>query len=342
MKKSNKKIIKRLIIFGVAILCAVSAVALPTMSDSAPATAMIRVPADATPEILRDTLTKYFGESYTSNVMHLVRLSGRDLKTRHGAYLIKEGTSALKAQRTITHGAQTPIKVTVNGFRDFDNLCSRVANKFDFTAAQLKQAATASSTLSRYGLSRPEEAPVLWVDDTYEFYWTDTPERVVEKVASNFTGFWNEERTAKAKALGLTPAEISIIASITDEETNLAEEKGKVGRLYINRLQRGMKLQADPTVRFAANDFSIKRVTSKHLSIDSPYNTYRVKGLPPGPIRTTSKATMQAILDSQPSDYLYMCAKEDFSGGHNFAADYAAHMANARRYQAALDSLGIK
>ena len=133
-----------------------------------------------------------------------------------------------------------------------------------------------------------------------------------------------------------------IICSIVDEESNAKSEKGTIGRLYINRLKKGMKLQADPTVRFALNDFTIRRVTRNHLTVDSPYNTYQVEGLPPGPIRTTSVETIDAVLNSQPNDYLYMCAKEDFSGTHNFAADYATHQENARRYQNALNERGIK
>ena len=133
-----------------------------------------------------------------------------------------------------------------------------------------------------------------------------------------------------------------IVASIVDEETNKADEKGKIGRLYINRLNKGMKLQADPTVKFALGDFSLRRIRKNHLSVNSPYNTYRNTGLPPGPIRTTSVATIDRILDSEPSDHIYMCAKEDFSGYHNFAASYSEHMANARKYQQALNKRGIK
>ncbi|MDE5675491.1 MAG: endolytic transglycosylase MltG, partial [Muribaculaceae bacterium] len=151
-----------------------------------------------------------------------------------------------------------------------------------------------------------------------------------------------EERIQKAKDLGLTPAQLMTIASIVDEETNKLDEKDEIGRLYINRYLKGMKLQADPTVKYAVGDFSLRRILNTHLKTSSPYNTYLNTGLPPGPIRTTSVATIDQILNSKPSDAIYMCAKEDFSGYHNFAATYKEHLANAKRYQAALNRRGIK
>ncbi|MDD7499702.1 MAG: endolytic transglycosylase MltG, partial [Sodaliphilus sp.] len=157
-----------------------------------------------------------------------------------------------------------------------------------------------------------------------------------------YVQFWNDERTQKAKKLGLTPDEVVIVASIAEEETSKSDERGKVGRLYINRLQKKMRLQADPTVKFALGDFSIRRITHDMCAYDSPYNTYRVAGLPPGPIRLPEKATIDQILDSKPHDYIFMCAKSDFSGYHDFATDLGSHNANAQRYQAELNKRNIK
>ncbi len=154
--------------------------------------------------------------------------------------------------------------------------------------------------------------------------------------------FWSKERRSKAASLGLTPSQVATIASIVEEETAKADEKPKVARLYLNRLKKGIKLQADPTVKFATGDFTLRRITGKHLAIESPYNTYKVNGLPPGPIRIPAAATIDAVLNAPKHDYIYMCAKEDFSGYHNFASDYATHMANARRYQAELNRRGIR
>jgi len=339
-RRSRKWLVATLFIFAL-VIAGVIVVALPTVASKAPATALVKVPRDATNEMLADTLTKYFGKEYASDVLKLVRLSGRDISSRHGAYLIEKGTMAVRAQRTITHGAQTPVKLTINGFRNFDEMCRKIASKFDFSKDDLAKAATDSRTLGKYGLT-PSQAMALWVDDSYEFYWTDTPDHIIHKVGDNYRRLWSEANVKKAESMGRTPAEVMIVASIADEETNQADEKGEVGRLYINRLNRGMRLQADPTVRFAVGDFTIKRVRGEHLKANSPYNTYRVAGLPPGPIRTTSARTVQSILDSEPSDYIYMCAREDFSGYHNFSSDYSTHMEYARRYQKALDDRGIQ
>lgn len=317
------------------------AIAFPTVANRATATARVNIPRDCTPAMLSDTLTKYFGAGYAEDVCRLVKLSGRDLASRHGSYVVEEGMPAIKAQRLITHGAQTPVRLTINGFRSFDELCARTARKFDFTAEELKNAATDPALLGKYGLT-PASAMALWLDDTYEFYWTDTPQHIIEKIGENYKRLWNEDNVAKATAMHRTPAEIMILASIADEETNQASEKGRIGRLYNNRLDKGMRLQADPTVRFALGDFTIKRVRGEHLKVNSPYNTYLHGGLPPGPIRTTGKGTVQAILDSSPSGEIYMCAKEDFSGFHNFATDYNEHLDNAARYRKALDARGIE
>ncbi len=315
---------------------------LPLLTVSSAHSATIRIPRGADGRVLKDSLSKYFGDEYASTVMRVMTKDKEKLALRFGAYEIPEGTSALKASHILSRGAETPFNLVINGVRDLDSFLPRIAARFYFPTDSLREALKKEDVLREHGLTDSRQLPAIFLNDTYTFFWSASPDKVVAKIADNYDSFWTPERRQKAAALGLTPVEVSIIASIVDEETNLQSEKGRVGRLYINRLHKGMKLQADPTVRFAANDFTIKRVTGRHLSIDSPYNTYKIKGLPPGPIRTTSKATLQAILDSEPSDDLYMCAKEDFSGAHNFAADYEQHLANARRYQAALDSLGIK
>ena len=171
---------------------------------------------------------------------------------------------------------------------------------------------------------------------------TTSAESVVKKMLAHYCNYWSADRREKAKSMGLSPAEVSVVASIVEEETNKKDERPLVARLYLNRIKQGMKLQADPTVKFALGDFSLRRITLKHLYVESPYNTYINKGLPPGPIRIVNKATLDDVLNAPEHKYIYMCAKEDFSGYHNFAEDYATHRSNARRYQAELNRRNIK
>lgn len=314
---------------------------LPLFTGEARADTIIRIPRDASSQTVSDSIAKYLGDDYASKVMRAASLQRADFSKRHGAYLIPEGTSPAKAARQLAKGAQEPVTITINGFRVLGNLASRLERRLDFSAEEFLNAAADETILKDYGLDA-DQTLSLFLDDSYDVYWSSTPEEVLRKVGAHYKEVWNEERVKKASDLGLTPAQVMIICSIVDEETNKLDEKGIVGRLYINRLNRGMKLQADPTVRYAVGDFSIKRVTGAHLKTESPFNTYLVAGLPPGPIRTSSVATIDAVLNSSPHDFLYMCAKEDFSGYHNFASDYSTHLENARRYQKALDEMGIK
>ena len=182
-----------------------------------------------------------------------------------------------------------------------------------------------------------ETIPALFIPNTYEIYWNVSPERFMARMKQEYNRFWTEERRKKAEALGLTPVEVSTLASIVEEESAVADEYPTIAGLYLNRLKAGMPLQADPTVKFAAGDFALQRILDKHLAIDSPYNTYKYAGLPPGPIRIPSIRAIDAVLNPAHHRYFYMCAKEDFSGRHNFAATLAEHNRNANRYRAELN-----
>lgn len=302
--------------------------------------ATIRIPAGADTENVRDSLEKYFEPGFTNTVMRLSKLRRTDFGNRHGAYTIPAGSNALEAMRRITSGAQTPVRITVNGFRSLPLLTDRISRKMEFPVDSLKAVLEDREFLSQFGLT-PENAMALFLDDTYEVYWTTSARDLVKKIGANYSYLWSAGNRERAAELGLTPAGATILASIVDEETNNSTEKGVIGRLYVNRLQNNMRLQADPTVRFAIGDFTIQRITNADLKKESPYNTYLHAGLPPGPIRTTSRKTVLSLLQSEPNNYLYMCAKEDFSGRHNFAATYDEHLKNAVRYQAALDKNGI-
>ncbi len=321
-----------LLIIGIALWAAF-------LSGKAPSSAEIKIPAGATHEMLRDSIAGHLGKSYADKVTRLMKMRGTDLGTRHGAYLIEAGMSPLDAMRRLTGGPQNPLTITINGFRMLPVLEQKVAARFDFSPEALDAVLADEETMRKFNL-KPESAMAIFLNDSYDFYWCASPRDVVEKIGAHYNEVWTPQRKAKAKALGVEPADIMIVASIVDEETNALEEKGTIGRLYLNRLHKGMRLEADPTVRYAGGDFTVKRVRNPK-SIESPYNTYLHAGLPPGPIRTTSVETIDAILDSTPHDYLFMCAKEDFSGRHNFATTYAEHQVNARRWKRELDRRGI-
>lgn len=298
------------------------------------------IPRNATREMVADTLAKHFGSKYAGRVMSLVKGDMGDFSKRYGYYEVKKGTSPLRTMITICRSMQTPRTITINHFRDMKSLAKALSRKIDSTPEEFMKAATDSAFLAEYGL-KPEQALSLFLEDSYQVFWSYTPKEVLTKIGANYKRLWSEKNRSLAATKGLTPAEIMTVASITDEETNKIEEKGRIGTLYLNRLNKGMRLQADPTVKYAIGDFSVKRITKQMCAKDSPYNTYRYGGLPPGPIRTSSKSTVEAILKAPASDDLYMCAREDFSGYHNFSSSFGEHMKNALRYQNELNKRDI-
>lgn len=299
------------------------------------------IPGNSTKEAVRDSMKNTLGDGYGNLVYKIWSLTAGDLVKSHGSYLVEPGASALQTAHRIGNGQQSPVRVTLNNMRTLDDLTRRLGAKIEATPAEIKKALTEKlSADKRY--DRPEEFSAAFLPDTYEFYWTDSPEHVIERLVSEHDAFWNQTRLDKAKKLGLTPVEVATLASIVEEESNKKDEHSAIARLYMNRLDQGMKLQADPTVKFAVGDFKLRRITGKHLKVQSPYNTYKNTGLPPGPIRIPQKSTIDAVLNAPEHNYIYMCAKEDFSGRHNFAADYATHKRNAARYQAKLNRRGIR
>ncbi len=298
----------------------------------------IFIPADADAAYIRSQLSEKAGDA-GKNAARLWSWYKSDTRKAHGAYKITPGTSAIEIFKAISRGNQTPVKLTFNNVRTIDQLTSRIASRMEMDSTSLS--AAIDSILPESGFSKAAYI-AAFLPDTYEFFWTASPAKVVDTLLKHRNRFWNDTRRAKAKALGLNPVQVATVASIAEEETNSRSERGTVARLYLNRIHRGMPLQADPTVKFAVGDFSLKRITQKHLDTPSPYNTYRVNGLPPGPIRMPEAATLDAVLDSRPHPYIYMCAKEDFSGRHNFTSDYSTHMKNAARYRQELNKRNIK
>lgn len=263
-----------------------------------------------------------------------------DKQKRTGKYAIYDGDNMHTLYRRIVSNQQTPVKVTVPATRTIEQMVGIVCNQLMIDSVQLNEFTVTPGFYNRIGYTE-ETLPTLFLPNTYEVYWNIEPERFIIRMMKERRAFWNEERCGKAAALGLTIEEVATLASIVDEETNNDAEKPIVAGLYVNRLKRGMLLQADPTVKYALGDFTRKRILKEDLEIDSPYNTYKYKGLPPGPIRIPTLQAIESVLNHAKHNYIYMCAKEDFSGTHNFATTLAEHNANARRYQQALNRLKI-
>jgi len=287
---------------------------------------------------VRDSLVSRLG-SFGEDVFWLWNIRDSSPMRAHGSYVVSPGDRAIDFSRNIRSGRQTPVRVTFNNIRTLDALAERVASKMEWGADDFLAACDSLLPGKGYGIA---QFPAAFLPDTYEFYWTASPADVVTRFSDTRDKFWNDDRKTKASRLGLTAIDVAVLASIVEEETAKMDERATVARLYLNRLSRGMLLQADPTVKFAVGDFSLKRIRDKHLAVKSPYNTYLYKGLPPGPIRVVERATIDAVLNAPQHNYIYMCAKDDFSGYHNFASDYSTHLQNARRYQRQLDKRNIK
>ena len=264
-----------------------------------------------------------------------------DTRVKPGRYAIRPGDSMRDICLRLLSGNQTPVKLVVPSVRTLDRLAGAVGRQLMVDSATVMTVLTDKHLIDSLGYTQ-ETFPCLFIPNTYEVYWTISPEQLVDRMLKEYKRFWNSTRLAQAKAQGLTPNEVMTLASIVDEETAKDDEKAMVAGLYLNRLKRGILLQADPTVKFALGQFELRRILYVHLQVDSPYNTYKYAGLPPGPIRVPSMAAIESVLNPVKHNYLYMCAKEDFSGYHNFASTLAQHTANARRYQHALNRMGIK
>lgn len=260
---------------------------------------------------------------------------------RAGRYEINNGENNLTLVRRLRSGDQSPIHLKVSSVRTKEQLVRNLSKQLMCDSISIATLLSDSVFLASHKLN-PDIATLFFIPNTYEVFWTMTPKQLFDRMEREYKSFWTEERKQKAAAIPLTPTEVSILAAIVDSETRSVREKPTVAGLYINRLRKGMPLQADPTVIFAVGDFSIRRVLIAHTKTPSPYNTYLNKGLPPGLIRTPSISGIESVLNYEQSNYIFMCASETFNGEHNFAASWSEHIANARRYQHALNERGIK
>jgi UPF0755 protein len=300
----------------------------------------IIIPLNATYEQVIDSLKKHeIISNYTAFdwVAKRKKYAG---SIKPGKYLLDKGLNTNEILNMLRSGNQEPVQVTFNNLRFIEELAGAVAKYIEPDSLELITKFNDPAVHEKFGFTK-NTFHCMFIPNTYEFYWTTTADQFLERMAMEYRRFWNEERRKKASELGLTPEEVMTVASIVQEETNKKDEKPLVAGLYLNRIKRGMPLQADPTVKFALGNFRIKRVLKSHLEVDSPYNTYKYPGLPPGPINFPEISSIESVLNAAKTSYIYMCARQDFSGYHNFAKTLSAHNENARKYKSALDSMEI-
>lgn len=253
-------------------------------------------------------------------------------KVRPGRYKLNKGMSVLKLVRMLRNGQQVPVSFVITKFRTKENLASKLGNYFEFDSLQAIRFLSNNDSLKAFGLDSNTVIAAA-MPYTYTLKWNNTASFVFREFFQAYDKFWTSERKAKADSRGLSPLEVVTMASIIEEETRKPEDKLKIASTYINRLKEGMRLQADPTVKFALKDFALKRITGVHLRTVSPYNTYLNTGLPPGPICTPSIESIEAVLNAPKTDYLYFVASSNFDGSSVFTTNYDDHMKYARLYQ---------
>ncbi|SEN49571.1 UPF0755 protein [bacterium A37T11] len=262
-------------------------------------------------------------------------------RVKPGKYKLSKGMNNRRLINMLGGGFQEPVHLRFQNIRLKEEFAGFLGTQLEPDSIAMINMLNSDSLAAAYGFTT-ENFFCMFIPNTYEFFWNTSATDFFERMHTEYQKFWTDERMNKARDLNLSPIQVSILASIVKGEALHTDEMPAIAGLYLNRLRKGMLLQADPTVIYATHDFSIRRVLFKHLRTESPYNTYIYKGLPPGPIMMPSIASLDAVLNHQQHDYLYMCAKDDFSGYHNFARTEAEHLINARKFQQALNERNIK
>ena len=283
----------------------------------------------------RDTLLENFNSFRIVSL--LKRFKG---PVKSGRYELTTGMSNNAIINMLRLGNQSPVKLTFNNIRTAGELARRLSKQLSSDSASFAEVLNDRDFVNSFGFT-PETALCPFIPNTYLVYWNTSPKDLYERMVVEYKSFWNEPRMKKADSLKLTPAKIMTLASIVDEETNMPDEKPVIARLYLNRLQKKLPLQACPTLKYALQDFTLQRVLNIHKEVESPYNTYKHTGLPPGPIRLPSIQAIEAVLNADKNNYLYMVAKSDFSGRHHFSSTYNEHMRYAAQYQKTLNERKI-
>ena len=260
-------------------------------------------------------------------------------RLKPGRFEIKRGETVLDIIKTLRNNRQAPARLVINKLRTANDFAKLIGKDFSTDSLHALTYFASNDSLKPLGVDT-NTLLTLVIPDTYIMYWNTSLPNIMRRLKDEKAKFWEEDnRTEKATAMGFTPAQVVTIASIVEEETNKNDEKGNIASVYINRYRKGQALGADPTIKFALKNFGLKRILYGHLNVVSPYNTYKNKGLPPGPICTPSEKTIDAVLNAPQTDYLFFVARSDFSGYHHFSSNYAEHEQYAKLYQHALDSL---
>ena len=262
------------------------------------------------------------------------------ISVKSGHYILSGDMSYLNIINILRSGSQTPVKVTFNNIRTLYDLAGKIGNQIEADSSKIISFLLDDDNYKKDGFTR-ENVISAFIPNTYELYWNTTASGFYTRMLREYSRFWNDERLSKAGEKNLTRTEVAILASIIDDEVSKADEKPRIAGVYLNRIKRGMLLEACPTIKFAMNDFTITRVLKKHLQVDSPYNTYKHKGFPPGPIGCPTIEGLDAVLNAEKHDYLFFAAKADFSGFHNFSKTLAEHNRYAVIYQKELDKRKI-
>lgn len=299
------------------------------------------IPKGADFKQVLDTLNKHDVVRDQLSFRFLAKVLGVMEQVKPGRYVIGTETGNWELLRKMRNGKQDALRITINNFRLKEDIASKFSKQLPYDSTYIMKMLDSNAITVQYGYS-PETIPCLFIPDTYEVFWTSSFEDFLKKMQKANQQFWNDKRIKKASSLGLSPVQAGILASIVYGESKESGEQARIAGVYWNRFRIGMPLQADPTIVYAWKDFTIKRVTGKYTSINSPYNTYRNTGLPPGPISIPPVDVLDKVLNLEKHEYLYFCAKEDFSGFHNFAKTYPAHLVNAAKYQTALDARKIQ
>jgi len=259
-----------------------------------------------------------------------------------GRYILKNNMTNNELINLLRSGMQTPVRLTINNVRTKQELAGKVARQIEADSVEILDLLNDKAYILKYGF-KPQTVISLFIPNTYELYWNTSAEKFFDKMRTEYKRFWTAERKAKAKKMGLSQSEVATLASIVQAEQSLHnDEKSIIAGLFLNRLRKKMLLQSDPTVVFAVGDFSIRRVLDRDKQIDSPYNTYKYAGLPPGPINLPEISSLKAVLNYKKNNYIYMCAKDDFSGYHYFSRTLQQHGVYARKYRKALNKRGIR